>query len=72
MNGAVLELFNSFNDLGIIFDHNLDLRNHITSTVFSSLCYQTIVYHTGTLNAAEHSDKIESVQKQFLLFCLRH
>ena len=33
MNGDVLELVNSFNDLGIIFDRKLVFRNHITSTV---------------------------------------
>ena len=28
-----LELLNSFNDLGIVFDCKLNFRNHITSTV---------------------------------------
>ena len=32
-NGAVLQLVNSFNNLGIVFDCKLGFRNHITSTV---------------------------------------
>ena len=38
MNGAVLELVNSFNVLGIIFDCKLDFRNHITSIVSKATC----------------------------------
>ena len=38
MNGAVLELVNSFNDLRIIFDCKLDFRNHITSIVSKTTC----------------------------------
>ena len=38
MNGAVLELVNSFNDLEIIFDCKLDFRNHITTTVNKATC----------------------------------
>ena len=38
INGAVLELVNFFNDLGIIFHCKLDFRNHITSTVCKATC----------------------------------
>ena len=33
MNGAVFELVNPFNYLGVMFDCKLDFRNHITSTL---------------------------------------
>ena len=36
MNGAVLELVNSFIELGIIFDCKLDFRNHITAKLHVS------------------------------------
>ena len=38
MNGAVLELVKSFNDIVIIFDCKLDFRNHITSAVGKATC----------------------------------
>ena len=100
MNGAVLELVNSFNHLGIIFDRNLDFRIHITSSVrkatyilgiikrwakefydpyvtkqlFTALVWPILEYGSIIWDSQNdvHSDKIESIQKQFLLFCLRH
>ena len=99
MNGTVLELVNSFNNFGIIFDCKLTFRNHITSSIskaicilgffkrwakefsdhyvtkqlFTSLVRPILEYGSIILDSqyGVHSDKIESVQIQFLLFSLR-
>ena len=38
MNGAIVDLVNSFNELGTIFNYKLDFRNHIISTASKVKC----------------------------------
>ena len=80
MNDAVLELNNSFNDLGIIFSCELDFGNHITSTVSKTTCilgfqshpileYESVIWDP---QYAVRSNKIESIQMQINIFCFRY
>lgn len=99
MNNAVLDLVDSFNDLGVLLDRKLDFKSHITLTVnkangvlgfikrwakefsdpyttkqlFTTLVRPILEYGSVVWDPQYHvhSNKIESVQIQFLLFCLR-
>ena len=62
MNGAVLELVNSFSDLGIIFNCKLDFRNHITPTVSKGACILGFIKRW----AKDFSDSY--VTNQFFIF----
>lgn len=99
MNNEPLELVQTFNDLGILLDKQLDFRAHVSTTINKAMgvlgfikrwakefsdpyttkqLYTTLVrpiLEYGSVvwdpSVKIRTQSIESVQKQFLLFCLR-
>lgn len=99
LNDCMVEYVDSIHDLGILLDHRLDFRKHIslitnkayrslgfikrwskefsdplvTKQLYISFVRSTLEYGSIIWDPAYsiHSNAIESVQKQFLLFCLK-